>query len=51
MAKKDKKEEVKKPSVKTKKFPLKREYDGKTIGDSIEVGPKGERDLKSKNII
>lgn len=53
MAKSKKTEEPKKEqkSIKTKKFTLKREFQGKAPGDTIEVGKKGERILKSKNII
>lgn len=48
--------EVNKPkvqsSIKTKKFPLKQDYNGKKAKvDFLEVGPKGEEFYKSKNII
>lgn len=49
---KPEKAEVKKPSIKTKEFKLKLDYEGKKAGvDSIKVGPKGEAILKSKKII
>lgn len=55
MAKSKKREdeavEVQKPSIKTKEFKLKRAYQGKDVGASIAVGPRGEKLLKSQNII
>lgn len=51
LKKKDEEEVTPKPSIKTKEFKLKRAYQGKTIGESIKVGPKGEKLLKSQNII
>lgn len=46
-----KSEKTEKKSIKTKKFPLKRYYQGKSKDETIEVGENGERILKSQNII
>ena len=46
---KDKKEEA--PSVKTKTFKLRKPFNGKAIGDSVELGPRGEQFYKSNNTI
>lgn len=43
--------EVERPQVKTRRFLLKQDLNGKKAGDSIEVGPVGEAFYKSKNII
>lgn len=42
---------AKKASVKTKEFKLKQDHEGKKAGDTIKVGPNGERFYKRKNII
>lgn len=44
-------EEEKSSKVKTKEFTLRGNFQGLARGEKVKVGPRGERFLKSKNLI